>query len=128
VLLEDDQVSNMTGCSSALEESLLSPLKGARCPQYLQFHKVGRRQEDKEDRPRQTEGGGVRRGLIGLKAAEGLNDLGLEVTMVARRRILAAALDEVSEECSKNGYGQRHHAQNRPHGEGSALRWKRRRL
>jgi len=45
----------MTGCSSALEESLLSPPKGARCPQYLQFHKVGRRQEDKEDRPRQTE-------------------------------------------------------------------------
>jgi len=36
-------------------------------------------------------------GLIGLKAAEGLNDLGLEVTIVELApRILAVALDEVS--------------------------------
>jgi NAD(P)H-nitrite reductase large subunit len=35
-------------------------------------------------------------GLIGLKAAEGLNELGLGVTIVARRRMLAAVLDEVT--------------------------------
>jgi nitrite reductase (NADH) large subunit len=35
-------------------------------------------------------------GLISLKAAEGLNELGLGVTIVARRRMLAAALDEVT--------------------------------
>lgn len=35
-------------------------------------------------------------GLISLKAAEGLHELGLGVTIVARRRMLAAALDEVT--------------------------------
>lgn len=33
-------------------------------------------------------------GLIGLKAAEGLRNLGLDVTLIARRRLLALVLDE----------------------------------
>lgn len=97
VLLEDDQVLEYDRLLiSTGGEPFIPPVKGLDARNIFSFTKWDDAKSIKRTALGKRKAVVYGGGLIGLKAAEGLNKLGLEVTMVARRRILAAALDEVS--------------------------------
>lgn len=78
-------------------QPFVPPIKGLGARNVFSFTKWDDAKKIKRIAPGKKKAVVIGGGLIGLKAAEGLNDLGLEVTIVELGpRILAVALDEVS--------------------------------
>jgi NAD(P)H-nitrite reductase large subunit len=92
VVLEYDRLLLSTG-----GQPFIPSLKGLGAHNVFSFTKWDDAKKIKKIAPGKKKAVVIGGGLIGLKAAEGLNDLGLEVTIVELGpRILAVALDEVS--------------------------------
>jgi NAD(P)H-nitrite reductase large subunit len=78
-------------------QPFIPPMKGTDANNVFSFTKWDDARRIKRTAPGKKKAVVIGGGLIGLKAAEGLNDLGLEVSIVELGpRILAVALDEVS--------------------------------
>jgi len=91
-VLEYDRLLLSTG-----GQPFIPPIKGLGAHNVFNFTKWDDAKKIKKIAPGKKKAVVIGGGLIGLKAAEGLNDIGLEVTIVELgSRILAVALDEIS--------------------------------